>query len=83
MAATGREFFTVKTVSQALAGFRPGHVTPVETVPLGDAYGRVPEAMVVARDALPGFRPLERSMATRSGRRTRSAPRSRSRGTCG
>ena len=55
MAATGREFFTVKSVSEALAEFRPGHVTPVETVPLGDAYRRVPDTVVVARDALPGF----------------------------
>jgi molybdopterin molybdotransferase len=55
MAATGREFFTVKTVSEALAEFRPGHVSPVETVPLGNAYGRVPDAVIVAGDALPGF----------------------------
>jgi len=55
MATTGREFFTVKTVSRALAEFRPGHITAVETVPLGAAYGRVPNAVVVARDALPGF----------------------------
>jgi molybdopterin molybdotransferase len=55
MATTGREFFTVKTVSQALAEFRPGHITPVETVSLGDAFGRVPDIEVVARDALPGF----------------------------
>ncbi len=55
MAATGREFFTVKTVSEALTGFRPGRITPVETVPLDAAYGRVPEAEVVARDPLPGF----------------------------
>ena len=50
MATTGREFFTVKTVSEALTGFRPGHITPVETVPLGAAYGRVPDAVVVAED---------------------------------
>ncbi|HET6870313.1 MAG TPA: gephyrin-like molybdotransferase Glp [Solirubrobacteraceae bacterium] len=55
MAATGREFFTVKTVSEALTGFRPGHITPVQTVPLDVAYGRVPEVEVVAREALPGF----------------------------
>ena len=55
MAATGREFFTVKTVSQALAEFRPGHITPVETVPLAAAYGRVPDTEIVAREALPGF----------------------------
>jgi molybdopterin molybdotransferase len=55
MAATGREFFTVKTVSEALTGFRPGHITPVETVPLADAFRRVPDTEIVARDALPGF----------------------------
>ena len=55
MTATGREFFTVKTVSQALAEFRPGHITPVETVPLAAAYGRVPATEIVAREALPGF----------------------------
>ena len=55
MATTGREFFTVRTVSEALTEFRPGHVTPVETVPLGDAYGRVPHTDIVAREALPGF----------------------------
>ena len=55
MAATGREFFTVRTVSDALAEFRPGHITPVETVSLGDAYGRVPDTDIVAREALPGF----------------------------
>ncbi len=55
MAATGREFFTVKTVSEALAEFRPGHISPVETVPLGNAYGRVPDTVIVAGDALPGF----------------------------
>ncbi|MGA8720603.1 MAG: hypothetical protein WB557_21540, partial [Solirubrobacteraceae bacterium] len=55
MAATGREFFTVKTVSEALADFRPGHISPAEIVPLGDAHGRVPGAVIVAGDALPGF----------------------------
>lgn len=55
MAATGREFFTVKTVSEALAGFRPARVTGVETVRLDDAGGRVPAADVCAPQALPGF----------------------------
>ena len=55
MAATGREFFTVKTVSEALVEFRPGHITPGETVSLGAAYGRVPDGEIVARDPLPGF----------------------------
>jgi molybdopterin molybdotransferase len=55
MAATGREFFTVKTVSEALTGFRPAHVTRVETVGLDDACGRVPADDVRAPEALPGF----------------------------
>ncbi len=55
MAATGREFFTVRTVSEALTEFRPGHVTPVETVSLGDAHRRVPDTEIVATEALPGF----------------------------
>jgi molybdopterin molybdotransferase len=55
VAATGREFFTVKTVSEALTGFRPGHVTGVETVALGRAHGRVPADDVFAPEALPGF----------------------------
>ena len=55
MTATGREFFTVKTVSEALTEFRPGHVTPVETVSLDDAYGRIPNTEIVARGPLPGF----------------------------
>jgi molybdopterin molybdotransferase len=55
MATTGREFFTVKTVSEALTSFRPGHIAPVETVSLSNAYGRVPDSAIVAREALPGF----------------------------
>jgi molybdopterin molybdotransferase len=55
MAATGREFFTVKTVSEALTGFRPAHVTGVEIVGLEEACGRVPAADVSAPEALPGF----------------------------
>jgi molybdopterin molybdotransferase len=55
MATTGREFFTVKRVSQAVNAFRPGHITPVEAVPLAAAYGRVPAGPVVTREALPGF----------------------------
>ena len=55
MATTGREFFTVKTVSEALTGFRPAHVTGFETVALDDACGRVPAADVLAPAALPGF----------------------------
>jgi molybdopterin molybdotransferase len=55
MAATAREFFTVKTVSEALTGFRPAHVTGVETVALDEACGRVPGGDVRAPAALPGF----------------------------
>jgi len=55
MATAGREFFTVKTVSDALAGFRPSHRAPAETVALAQAGGRVPTAAIVARAALPGF----------------------------
>jgi molybdopterin molybdotransferase len=55
MATTGREFFTVKTVSDALTRFRPAHVTGPETVPLTSACGRVPARDVLAPGALPGF----------------------------
>ena len=55
MASAGREFFTVKTVSQARDGFRPDHRAPVEHVALEHAFGRVPAADVVALAALPGF----------------------------
>jgi len=50
-----REFFTVKTVSEALTGFRPARRTPVETVSLHDALGRVPAESICAPHALPGF----------------------------
>jgi molybdopterin molybdotransferase len=49
------EFFTVKTVSEALTGFRPARRTPVETVSLDDALGRVPAQSIPAPHALPGF----------------------------
>jgi len=49
------EFFTVKTVSEALTGFRPERRTPVESVGLHDALGRVPAEPVSAPHALPGF----------------------------
>jgi molybdopterin molybdotransferase len=55
MATAGREFFTVKTVSDALAGFRPSHRAQAETVALAQAGGRVPTAAIAARAALPGF----------------------------
>jgi molybdopterin molybdotransferase len=50
-----REFFTVKTVSEALTGFRPERRTPVETVVLADALDRVPAEPIAAPHALPGF----------------------------
>jgi molybdopterin molybdotransferase len=56
VAARGqREFFTVKTVSEAQAGFRPARRTPVETVSLDEALGRVPAEPLHAPHALPGF----------------------------
>ncbi len=55
MATAGREFFTVKTVSQALAEFRPDHRSAVEDVTLAAAWRRVPAADICAPDALPGF----------------------------
>jgi molybdopterin molybdotransferase len=55
MAATGREFFTAKTVAEALADFRPGHRTAAETIALDDAAGRVPATDILAGEALPGF----------------------------
>jgi molybdopterin molybdotransferase len=55
MAATGREFFTAKTVAEALTEFRPGHRTEGERVALDDALHRVPVAGVPAAEALPGF----------------------------
>jgi molybdopterin molybdotransferase len=52
---TGREFFTARTVAEALAGFRPDHRTPVEDVTLADALHRVPATVVTSPAALPGF----------------------------
>ena len=51
----GREFFTTRTVAEALAGFRPARRTPAETVPLTAALHRVPARPVTAPHALPGF----------------------------
>ncbi len=52
---TSREFFTVRTDSEALAGFRPARRTAVESVGLDDALGRVPAEPLSAPCALPGF----------------------------
>jgi molybdopterin molybdotransferase len=51
----GREFFTTKTVAEALSGFRPARRTSVETVPLAEALRRVTAGPVTAPHALPGF----------------------------
>src|SRR5580658_10216165 len=53
--AAGREFFTTRTVADALAGFRPRRRTGTETVPLGAALRRVPAGPVTAPHPLPGF----------------------------
>jgi molybdopterin molybdotransferase len=55
MAATGREFFTARTVAEALADFRPAHRTATEAVALDEAAGRIPAADIVAGEPLPGF----------------------------
>ena len=52
---SGREFFTARTVSEALTGFRPSRRTAVEPVALADLWRRVPAAHVTAPEALPGF----------------------------
>src|SRR5712691_9556989 len=51
----GREFFTTRTVAEALAGFRPRRRTRTETVPLAAALRRVPAGPVTAPHPLPGF----------------------------
>lgn len=51
----GREFFSTRTVAEALTGFRPTRRTPVEDVSLADALHRVPAAAVPAAASLPGF----------------------------
>jgi molybdopterin molybdotransferase len=52
---SGREFFTARTVSDALNGFRPSRRTTVEPVALPDLLRRVPALPVTATEALPGF----------------------------
>jgi molybdopterin molybdotransferase len=51
----GREFFTTKTVADALAGFRPARRTQAEQVPLSKALRRVTAEPVTAPHPLPGF----------------------------
>ena len=50
-----REFFAVRTVGEALAGFRPAHRTATERISLAECLGRVPAEPVTAPRALPGF----------------------------
>jgi len=50
-----REFFTVRSVSEALTGFRPARRTAIESVGLDDALGRVAAEPLAAPHALPGF----------------------------
>jgi molybdopterin molybdotransferase len=54
-ARANREFFAVRTVADALAGFRPARRTPPEAVELESALGRVPATPVTAPAPLPGF----------------------------
>jgi molybdopterin molybdotransferase len=50
-----REFFAVRTLGEALTGFRPSRRTGSERVPLDEALGRVPAEPVSAPQPLPGF----------------------------
>jgi molybdopterin molybdotransferase len=49
------EFFSVRTVSDALAGFRPAHRTATGPLPIAEAVGRMPASGVAAPASLPGF----------------------------
>ena len=51
----GREFFTTRTVAEALTGFRPARRTGAEQVPIGAALRRVTAEPVRAPHPLPGF----------------------------
>ena len=50
-----REFFTVRRVSEAQAGFRPERRTDIEPVPLDEGLGRVLARDCLAGAPLPGF----------------------------
>jgi molybdopterin molybdotransferase len=50
-----REFFAVRTVGEALAGFRPARRTGTERVALEESLGRIPPEPVRAPHSLPGF----------------------------
>ncbi|MCA1821511.1 MAG: gephyrin-like molybdotransferase Glp [Pseudonocardiaceae bacterium] len=52
---TGREFFTARTVAEAISGFRPARRTKPEPVSLANALHRVPAEDVRAPVPLPGF----------------------------
>ena len=52
MITASREFFTARTVGEALAGFRPRRRTAVEDVGLAEALHRVPAADVCAPAAM-------------------------------
>jgi molybdopterin molybdotransferase len=54
-ARANREFFAVRTVADALAGFRPARRTPPEAAALESALGRVPATPLSAPAPLPGF----------------------------
>ncbi|MGH8891799.1 MAG: molybdopterin molybdotransferase MoeA [Actinomycetes bacterium] len=54
-ARPGREFFTTRTVAEALALLPTRSPTPGELVGLDRALGRVPVAAVTSPHALPGF----------------------------
>jgi molybdopterin molybdotransferase len=50
-----REFFSVRTVHEALAGFRPNRRTAAQQVALAEALDRVPAADVLCPHDVPGF----------------------------
>ena len=55
MAATGREFFTAKTVAEALSGFPPAPTAPPpRPSSLEEAAGRVPVADILRRRGAAG-----------------------------
>jgi molybdopterin molybdotransferase len=54
-ARANREFFAVRTVSEALADFRPARRTAVERIALADALACIPAQPIAAAAPLPGF----------------------------
>ena len=57
---TGREFFTAKTVAEALSGFRPTRRTAVEVVEPGGRVAPGPRRRHLHRRGPPGLPPLHR-----------------------